>query len=363
MTADATAEITGTVQWRAWQDGVLPPVERVRDGLWSLPVPIPDNPLRYVLVYALEVRGGLALVDAGWDADVSWQALNDGLTAIGYDIRDVKAVLVTHNHADHLGLAGRVRDASGAYVALHELDAHAMRPELDTYDKWRHGYVGHLTEHGMSGTDADATADMMDPDRLFRAPRPDVLLRDGERIALPGLDLRVVWTPGHSPGHSCFYDPDRQLLFSGDHVLPRITPSIGYLLQSVGDPLADFLRSLDKLTGYDVAEVLPAHEYRFRQLDRRLAYIARHHTERLAETLAAVTAAPGSTAWELAAHLKWSRSWQEFGLQQRRFALGETLAHLKLLAARGEITEHAGGPEQPGGPRRPARWTPAAPRR
>ncbi|WP_196942961.1 MBL fold metallo-hydrolase [Streptomyces sclerotialus] len=352
-TADATVEITGTVQWRAWQDGVLPPVERVRDGLWSLPVPIPDNPLRYVLVYALELRDGLALIDAGWDADISWQALNDGLASTGHDVRDVRAVLVTHHHADHLGLAGRVREASGAYVALHELDARTAGPELDTYDKWRRGYVGHLTRHGMPASDADATADAVDADRMLRAPRPDVLLQDGERIRLPGLDLRVVWTPGHSPGHSCFHWPDRQLLFSGDHVLPRITPSIGYLLQSAGDPLADFLRSLDKLTGYDVAEVLPAHEYRFRQLDQRLAHIARHHTERLAETLAAVTAHPGATAWELAAHLKWSRSWAQFGRRQRRFALAETLAHLKLLSNRGEIAEHPATPEQP------VTWTPA----
>lgn len=348
-----TLEITGTAQWRAWQDGVLPPVEQVRDGLWSLPVPLPDNPLRYVLVYALETRDGIVLIDAGWDADLSWQALTDGLAGMGSGIADVKAVLVTHHHPDHLGLAGRVREASGAYVALHELDAAVTEPAADTFEKWRRDFVDHLTGHGMPVTDAGATADLIDPDLIFRAPRPDVLLRDGERITLPGLDLRVVWTPGHSPGHSCFYEPERRLLFSGDHVLPRITPSIGYHPRTEGDPLAEFLRSLDKLTGYDVAEVLPAHEYRFRQLDQRLAHIARHHTERLAETLAAVTAAPGSTGWQLAAGLKWSRSWEEFGVQQRRFALSETLAHLKLLAARGEVTESAATPD------RPARWVPA----
>ncbi|MFF2508141.1 MBL fold metallo-hydrolase [Streptomyces sp. NPDC058067] len=348
-----TLEITGTSQWQAWQDGVMPPVERVRDGLWSIPVPIPDNPLRYVLVYALESGDGIVLVDAGWPADVSWQALRGGLAEMGTAVENVKAVLVTHNHADHLGLAGRVREASGAYVALHTLDAAPLGQGLGTREQWRSDHLGHLVRNGMPDADATATVDAMNADLLFEAPRPDVLFQDGERIKLPDLDLRVVWTPGHSPGHSCFYEPGRRLMFSGDHVLPRITPAIGVYSRTVGDPLADFLVSLERLEQYDVEEVLPAHEYRFRRLDQRLAQMARHHTERLAETFAAVRAAPGATGWELAAHLEWSRPWSAFGVQQRRFALGETLAHLKLLAARQEITEHGSGP---------TRWYPAASR-
>ncbi|MFI7006674.1 MBL fold metallo-hydrolase [Streptomyces sp. NPDC050145] len=337
-------EITGTAQWQAWQDHVLPPVERVRDGLWSIPVPIPDNPLRYVLVYALESGDGVVLVDAGWPADASWAALCDGLAEMGAAVERVKAVLVTHNHADHLGLAGRVREASGAYVALHALDAAPLGEGLGGREQWRRDLLHHLTRNGVPDAEAVTTVDAVNADLLFGAPRPDVLLRDGGRIKLPDLDLRVVWTPGHSPGHSCFHESGRRLMFSGDHVLPRITPAIGVYARTVGDPLADFLLSLERLGQYDVEEVLPAHEYRFRRLDQRLAQMARHHTERLAETFAAVCAAPGATGWELAARLEWSRPWEAFGVQQRRFALGETLAHLKLLVARKEIVERGTGP-------------------
>ncbi|MFC6063873.1 MBL fold metallo-hydrolase [Streptomyces ochraceiscleroticus] len=346
-------EISGTVQWQAWQDRVLPPVERVREGLWSIPVPIPDNPLRYVLVYALEAGDGVVLIDAGWDAEVSWQALNDGLAELGTAVGNVKAVLVTHSHPDHLGLAGRVREASGAYVALHTLDATLLGADTETRDKWHSSLLQYLTTHGVPGAEAAATVDGMNSDLVFGAARPDVLLQDGERIKLPGLDLRVVWTPGHSPGHSCFYEPERRLLFSGDHVLPRITPAVGVYAQTPGDPLADFLLSLERLERFDVDEVLPAHEYRFRRLDERLVQMARHHTERLAETLTAVRAASGATAWELSARLKWSRPWADFGVQQRRFALGETLAHLKLLEARGEVVEAVEGTAAG-----PARWYP-----
>ena len=116
-------EVTGVLQKEAWDLQVMPPVELVRPGLWSIPVPIPNNPLRYVLVYAFELDDGVAIVDAGWNTDDAWSALNSGLAEAGGSITDVRSVLVTHIHPDHYGLAGRVRDESGAWIGLHPDDA------------------------------------------------------------------------------------------------------------------------------------------------------------------------------------------------------------------------------------------------
>jgi glyoxylase-like metal-dependent hydrolase (beta-lactamase superfamily II) len=138
-------------------------------------------------------------------------------------------------------------------------------------------------------------------------------------------------------------------MFTGDHVLPRITPQIAVFSTGAGDPLRQFLRSLERLDRYEVDEVLPAHEYRFRGLSGRLADIAAHHTQRLAEIHAAVQAAPGQTAWQLAAGLTWSRPWERIDMFGRQLALGETLAHLVLLGERGEA--RAAGDE-------PLRWYP-----
>src|ERR1700722_11083581 len=116
--------VTGVLQKEAWDRQVMPPVEQVRPGLWSIPVPIPNNPLRYVLVYAFELDGGgIAIVDAGWNTEDAWTALNSGIQEAGGSITDVRSVLVTHIHPDHYGLAGRVREASGAWVGLHPDDA------------------------------------------------------------------------------------------------------------------------------------------------------------------------------------------------------------------------------------------------
>lgn len=332
--------VTGVRQRQAWREKVLPPVEKVRDGVWSIPVPIPENPLRYVLVYVLDSDDGPLLIDAGWDDDGSWAALQAGMRTIGSDVRDVRQVLVTHYHADHLGLAGRVREASGAVVAMHGADVEAAAATTRgarTADRMSARMQDHLVGHGASHAEATDCAGAFRFDVLERTPVVDRCLVDGDRIPVTGGGLDVIWTPGHSPGHSCFYDERRGILFSGDHVLPRISPQIAMSPAGGGHPLEEYLRSLARLDQLGDPEVMPAHEYRFRGLSGRLTDLVEHHTARLLELRAAVDEAPGSTAWALAARLSWSRSWAEFDPPGRRFALGETLAHLMLLESRGEI--------------------------
>ena len=108
--ADTAIEISGTLQKAAWEADLLPPVENLGAGIWSVPVPMPQSSLRYVLVYLLALDDGVAMIDAGWDTDVAWEALNDGLGQAGFGMGDVKACLVTHIHPDHYGLAGRIRE-------------------------------------------------------------------------------------------------------------------------------------------------------------------------------------------------------------------------------------------------------------
>lgn len=337
--------ITGTLQKDAWDRHVLPPVEEVRSGLWSIPVPIPINPLRYVLVYALELRDGIALVDTGWDTDDAWEALGSGLATFGATVTDVKAVVVTHIHPDHYGLAGRVRAASGAWVALHPADAALLRERYEDVD----GLVASMRDLlAASGVPADLLPDLSEASMQIRAfvsmAPPDVLLEDGETLDLRGWDFTTIWTPGHSPGHVCLYSEASKILLSGDHVLPRITPNIGFHSQQVPNPLGDYLESLARLKSFDVAEVLPGHEYRFADLRVRLRELEQHHDERLAEILRSLRARPGATAWELTTSLSWQRRWEEIPAYMQRAANGEVLAHLALLERRGRVRRGAGLP-------------------
>ncbi|MHB8717481.1 MAG: MBL fold metallo-hydrolase [Candidatus Dormibacteria bacterium] len=338
--------VTGTVQRQAWREAVLPPVERVQDGLWSVPVPIPNNPLRYVLVHLLELHDGVALIDTGWNTEDAWAALVAGLGTAGFGVGDVRTALITHIHPDHYGLAGRLREASGARIALHPADA-ALIPA-------RYGAgVGQLVTEMRTflrrcGVPAEVVAELSEASmgvREFVAQaEPDILLQSHTRLELPGWNLVPLHTPGHSPGHCVFLERDRRLLFSGDHVLPRISPNISVHAQQPGNPLADFLDSLARVRALEVDEVLPAHEWRFAPLAARVDQLVAHHGRRLDLVAAAVDAAPRATCWEIAATLPWSRAWSDIHGHMRRAAVGETLAHLVLLQARGRVVREPGEP-------------------
>ncbi len=340
----ATIEVTGVLQKRAWEDKVLPPVEQVRPGLWSIPVPMPDNPLRYVLVYVFETGTGLVMVDAGWNTDEAWQALNNGLQQAGGSITDVEAVLVTHIHPDHYGLAGRVREASGAWIGLHPADAVLLESRYSETTE----LIEKMTELlEASGVPLDKRPDLanasMEVRGLVFTAQPDVLFEDGQKFTFGGWDLSTIWTPGHSPGHVCLWSDQHRLLLSGDHVLPRITSNISVHSQQFPNPLGDFLASLTKIGAFSPDEVLPAHEYRFKNLSVRIDHLIAHHEERLIEILQLLAVRP-TTAWDLTCRLTWSRPFDQIQDFMQRAANGETLAHLVLLEERQLVIRSEGHP-------------------
>jgi glyoxylase-like metal-dependent hydrolase (beta-lactamase superfamily II) len=328
-------QVTGTRQREAWLAREFPPVEEVTGGVWSIPVPIPDNPLRYVLTYLIEHQSGFLMVDPGWNHPDSWTALTTGLAAAQIPMSAITAVVITHVHPDHHGLSGAVREQSGAWIAMHERE-----------DAWLAGLAepsdiraGMLSYMRLSGAPPEHLAELSarqpagGPGRGMA--RADRTLTHGDLIDVPGLEMRAIWTPGHSPGHLCFHLESRGLLLTGDHVLPRITPNIS-VYDLTSSPLDDYLDSLAALRGIESGEVLPAHEYRFTDLDARLDALAEHHQERLDEVSQALSAVPdGLSAWQVALRVSWSRPWDQLGPFQHQAALGEVSAHLRHLERHG----------------------------
>ena len=327
-------EVTGVLQREAWARRVLPPVERVRPGLWSVPVPVLAGTVRYTNVYVFESKDGVTLVDAGYDGPAAWEALVAGLEQAGHALSDVRRVLVTHAHRDHYGQAARIRRESGALIAMHAREAATLSSRFQSLDAMRDAYVAWMHRCGVP---AEEILDMLP--NLFTSPvempDPDILIEDGALLAVPSWRLRALWTPGHTPGHLSFVEEGYGLLLSGDTLLPRITPNVSSNPRQSENPLGEFLQTLDRLDELTAGEVLPAHEFRFRGLVARVAQIRGHHEDRLDQFAQHLADGAPRSAWEIAALVTWSRPWSETPPSLRRLALGETVAHLVVLAERG----------------------------
>ncbi|MBF8186722.1 MBL fold metallo-hydrolase [Nonomuraea sp. K274] len=318
--------------------------QRPRDlggGVWSVPVPIPGSPLGYTLVYAVASPRGPVLVDAGWNHPDAWEALSGGLASLGLDVTAVRGVVVTHFHPDHAGLAGQVREASGGWIAMHESDAALVRLMTEYAGDRHDGFQSDMLRRAGAdpGEVRQAVGDRPAPPAL-----PDRELRDGDLVDLPGRKLRAVHTPGHTPGHICLHLEDADRLFTGDHVLPDITPHIGiypYDRDDV-DPLGDFLESLDRVgelgpLGASMT-ALPAHEWIFPDVAARAAEIRHHHEEKLEQLRALLARRPEpQTIWEVAAMMTWNRPWEDLSPMVRGMAAGEAAAHLRSLEASGLV--------------------------
>jgi glyoxylase-like metal-dependent hydrolase (beta-lactamase superfamily II) len=324
-------------------------VDEIAPGVRRLQLPIAVPGLGHVNCYALEDERGFALVDPGLPGPASWDTLVQRLKAAEIPIGRVHTVIVTHSHADHYGGATRVRiESGGSEIVTHESFAARWDPFEDlapdpaavTDEKSATEQPNALLRKrtpwgGMPPTPpADIVERMRSLPReireSIRAPKPTAPLADADTIQLAGRTWVAVHTPGHTADHLCLYDPELQILLSGDHVLPTITPHIGGLGERE-DPLRDFFDSLDRVLTMPIATVLPAHGDVFGDIDERVADIHRHHARRL-EHLRELGLAEGPMDVVAFSHqLFRERSWGAL-------AESETYAHLEHLRVLGQAS-------------------------
>ncbi|MFE0672549.1 MBL fold metallo-hydrolase [Streptomyces sp. NPDC058867] len=316
-------------------------------GVRSVQVPIPDNPLGHTLVYVVDTDRGPVLIDTGWDDPASWDALTEGLAACGTAVEEIHGVVVTHHHPDHHGLCGKVREASGAWIAMHAADtAIVRRTQSAEPERWFTYMAAKLTAAGAPEKHVAPLRGARRSTLPGLSPAlPDREIVPGELLDLPGRRLRAIWTPGHTPGHVCLHLeeehpaqlPGRGRLFSGDHLLPRITPHIGLYEDpddtTVTDPLGDYLDSLERVGRLAPAEVLPAHQHAFTDAPARVRELLAHHEERLTGLLALLS--EPLTPWRLAERMEWNRPWERIPYGSRNIAVSEAESHLRRLVKLG----------------------------
>jgi glyoxylase-like metal-dependent hydrolase (beta-lactamase superfamily II) len=323
------------------QDWTAPGRAEVAPGIWRIPLPLPSDGLRAVNVYAVADGDQVVLIDSGWALAESEAELVAALHTIGYGLPQVSQFLVTHQHRDHFTQAVAVRRVLGTPIAIGAGERPALEwLALEQYPR----PLRQETELLACGA-ADIVADLRALPREAATERiwemPDRWLAAGVDIPLSTRTLRAIATPGHTAGHLVFHDPAARLLFAGDHVLPHITPSIGFEPFPGPSPLRDYLASLTLVRTMPDALLLPAHGPVGPSVHARVDELLQHHEARLADTQAAV-AAGAHTAREVAERLTWTRRGRKLAdldVYNRMLAVLETQAHLRVLAELGTLTE------------------------
>lgn len=317
-------------------------VEEIIPGVWRIPVPLPNNPLKELNAYLIRGEGRSLLIDTGFRMPECRAALLAGLEACG-GRGEVLDIALTHLHSDHSGLAPELVSPEGrVYVSA------ADRVMLESYGReetWRRSDDRFLRE-GFPG-DLLLQSRFVNPARALSPGECGQYadLWPGQKLRVGRYTLECVFTPGHTPGHMCFWMEQEGVMFLGDHVLFDITPNITSWA-GVPDSLGNYLRSLDLIRGYPIRVPLPAHRGVMGDVAARVDALKAHHDERLRETLTVVRHRPGATAYEIAGNMTWrirARSWEEFPLAQKWFAVGEALAHLERLMALGQVERRENG--------------------
>jgi glyoxylase-like metal-dependent hydrolase (beta-lactamase superfamily II) len=343
----------------------------VAPGVHRIPLPLPTDGLRAVNVYAIEAAGGLVLIDSGWALANSRDQLERSLAAIGAGLPDVRQFLVTHMHRDHYTQAVEIRRLFGTPVSLGE----GEKPSIDgllsgEFQPFRAQLA--IVRAAGAGAIADrlaqlspinrsdrerreergepqqevADSDLMPPGHPPLLPgatigaalgyeQPDEWIAAGQEFDLGDRTLTAISTPGHTRGHVVFIDSEARLLFAGDHVLPHITPSIGFQEAPSAEPLREYLQSLGVVRRLPDMQLLPAHGPVSPSAHRRIDELTEHHAERLSLMADALTSGP-CTGYDVALTIGWTRrqlKLPELDLISQMLAVCETVYHLDLLVA------------------------------
>ena len=305
----------------------------------KLPTLLAESDSVHVNAYLIQGDNGFLLIDGGWNTDESLASMQEQLAEIGAGIKDISQIVVTHVHPDHYGQAGRLKRLSGASVALHYIEKGFIESRYINMKEFAEQTAHWLVINGVQPDELtdfkNATAGM---ERFIIPTNPDITLQGGETIAAGKFAFQVIWTPGHSAGHICLYEPERKILISGDHILPTITPNVGRQPDTRENTLGDYINSLESIKHLDVELILPGHEVPFNIFRPRIEELIRHHEERNREVLAILKGEP-KTACQVARKITWgvTSDWKDIPFFHQRLAISETLAHLEYMTINGQL--------------------------
>lgn len=300
--------------------------EEVQEDIFRIELPLPRNPLRSINSYVILGDDRNLVVDTGMNRPECQEVLGPELDSLGIDL-SVTDVFITHLHADHLGLA--------PFVSGGKTDVFMGQPDIDMLaesDYWRNMH-SHAVKNGFPDRDPQE-AIKKHPGYRYGPLGPMKMnpVNGGEIFEIGRYRLEVIPTPGHSHGHMCLYDKENRVLFSGDHILPDITPNISLWWEGE-DHLTEYISSLKKVRDLEVDITLPGHRSIIKDHRKRIDELMEHHHHRTDEVLKILEKGP-LNAFDIASKMTWDltiRKFDDFPIMQKWFAMGEALAHIRFL--------------------------------
>lgn len=303
-------------------------IEEILPQLYRIEIPLPRNPLKALNSYYLRGSDRNLLIDTGFNQPECRAAMDEGLSELGVSM-DSTDIMITHIHGDHSGLVHylatpKTRVFCDAYTA--------MAFTLDQGEQWDH-FLEMIHEGGLGEVSLnDHPGYKYGSDPVLNVQQ----IKDGDIITVGDFTLQCISTPGHAPDHICLYEPQQKILFTGDHILGKITPN-NTIWESPStvtrDLLQEYLDSLDKIDLLDVKLALPGHRELINDLHGRIQELRNHHEKRLQDVLNILGNKEMHGA-QVASKMQWdirNRTWEDFPTAQKIFAIGEALSHLTHL--------------------------------
>ena len=315
-------------------------IEEVLPDLYRIEVPLPGNPLKAINSYIIKDREQSLIIDTGMNRPECMNVLSPGLKELGVDLKKTD-FFITHLHADHLGLVSSLATETST-VYFNQPDADVINPGSN-WDK----NSDFAVKNGFP-EEENRRAIENHPGRKYSSQKQvDFhILKEGDTMSISNYSFQCVATPGHTRGHLCLYEPYKKILVSGAHILIDITPNIS-LWSNEENPLSEYLHSLDKVYDLDIELVLPGHRSIFRNCKQRIEELKHHHQARADEVLS-ILKKGARNAYQVASQMTWDidyKSWELFPPQQKWFAFGEGVAHLKYLLEEGKVQKQTQGQE------------------
>lgn len=315
-------------------------MKEIFPGLYQVPLTLKGFSPGSVNVHLVNDTDGFTIIDTGWGSQESIACLKAQMAEFSISIQSVKRVILTHFHLDHLGLMGKFKEWNQAIIGIHRNEIELMKVRYsagDTY--WP------MTDRFLQANGAPESV-LTPAHHPLATPvyltDPDILFEGGEEISAGEYTLKIINTPGHTPGHLSLYEPHRKFLISGDVLLPTIITNAAPHVQQLQNPIRLYLNSLQQLKEMDIGLVLPGHEDVFSGHRKRINEIIEHYRQKTESAWQEIKSnIQPLTAYEVARRIPYiiqnkQLSFDQLGGLNKRFALLQTIALLKeLVESRG----------------------------